>query len=228
MKKFVSIIVTVVLLSSIIMEYKVQAAYKVTLVGIQETGHDHTSYYSNINNSLNDIGYNDSEIQEYTDISRNAFLDLMDDREIIVIRSHGGYATDSLGNIDYTYMTLGTNGIFSNDFENLSSNISNAKIFIFGGCYTAIGGPSDSTVRNLIVQSNLKGVRVAIGFQDSILCVGANTWTSIFFLYLAGGSNVDQAATAAVQLTKLNHWSLINSGLNIDSMRYRGDWYMTF
>lgn len=69
---------------------------------------------------------------------------------------------------------------------------------------------------------------MAIGFEDIILCVGANTWTSIFFLYLAGGSNVDQAANAAVSLTKLNHWSLINSGLNIDSMRYRGEWYMTF
>lgn len=132
MKKLVSVLIIVVLLNSIMSEYKVHAAYKVTLIGIQETGHDHTSYYSNINNSLNTMGYVDSEIQEYTDISRNSFLDLMDEREIIVIRSHGGYVTDSLGNIDNTYMTLGTSGIFSSDFENLTSNISNAKIFIFG------------------------------------------------------------------------------------------------
>ena len=41
-------------------------------------------------------------------------------------------------------------------------------------------------------------------------------------------SNVDQAAVGAVSHTRLTHWNLIESGLNIESMRYRGEWYMTF
>ncbi len=229
MRKIICIILSIIMVfTPLLSDVKASAAYKVTLVGIQAVNHDHTSYYSSVSNHLTQMGYNSSEIQHSTDISRSSFLDIMDEREIVVIRADAGITVDGAGNMICTRMALGTGYITSIDFENLSSNLSNAKIFIFGGCLTAKGGPSDSTVKNLIVQSNNKGVRVAIGFQDTVLCPGVNTWTEYFFWLLTGPSNVDQAAVGAVSHTRLTHWNLIESGLNIESMRYRGEWYMTF
>lgn len=229
MRKIICIILSIIMVfTPLLSDVKASAAYKATLIGIQDTGHDHTSYYSAVGSHLTLMGYNTSEIQESTDISRSSFLDIMDEREIIVIRSHGGYSVDGSGNLTSTWMPLGTSAIISSDFENLPSNLTNAKIFVFGGCNTAKGGPSDSTVRNLIVQANNKGVRVAIGFQTEVYCEGVNTWTKYFFWLLTGPSNVDQAAVGAVSHTNLVHWNMIDNGLNIDSMRYRGEWYMTF
>ena len=56
-------------------DVKASAAYKATLIGIQDTGHDHTSYYSAVGSHLTLMGYNTGEIQESTDISRSSFLD---------------------------------------------------------------------------------------------------------------------------------------------------------
>ena len=89
MKKYIALLLCICCFFFIHSNDKVYATTKVTLIGTQVSGHDHTSYYSDIHDALNVMGYNNSEIQEWTDITRNSFLNIIDDREIIVIRSHG-------------------------------------------------------------------------------------------------------------------------------------------
>ena len=76
MKKIICAVFTFVFSClSILNKVNVSAAYEVTLVGIQSEGHNHTSYYSAVGSHLTLMGYNTSEIQESTDISRSSFLD---------------------------------------------------------------------------------------------------------------------------------------------------------
>jgi len=229
MKKAIVFLFMTALLASSFQSIELYATEKVALVGIESTGHDHTSFYSDISGYLNTMGYNNSDIQQGTNMTRNTFLNIMDEREIIVIRSHGNRYLDNSGNVIGTYMSLNSGGIYNSDFEDLDDNLTNAKLFVFCGCYTAAGGVWDTTMRNIVVQSNLKGVRVAVGFSDTIYCDGANTWTKWFFKYLADGENIDTAANNAVSETESHHWIMNLLGeLNIDSMLYRGEWNMTF
>ena len=153
----------------------------------------------------------------------------MEDREIIVIRSHGGVFTDNAGNIIGNYMCLKNGDLYNSDFEDLTAYLDNAKLFVFCGCKTAAGDVYDAVVRNLVVQSTEKGVRTAVGFSETIKCNAANTWTKWFFKYLSQGKNVDTAANNAVKKARGDNWfidSVNTSG--IESMRYRGEWDLTF
>ncbi len=205
-------------------------AYSVELVGIEDSGHDHTSVYDTIDDYLNSMGYANADINKSTNITSSTLLSRLSRREIIVTRSHGGRFLDSAGNTTGNYLVLNGGNMYNSDIEAFSSNkLADTVLVVYVGCYTASGGVSSSSARNLVVASTEKGATTAVGFEDSIACAGANTWTDYFFWYLSLGKNIDRAANDAVSATRAIHRELEDQGnLGISSMRYRGEWNYTF
>ena len=72
--------------------------------------------------------------------------------------------------------------------ETDSFNLTGLAVFI--GCNTAYGGAQERNIVNAIVQ---KGANAAIGFEDSIGCNAANSWTEMFFDELISGKTIDEA-----------------------------------
>lgn len=228
MKKF--ILVILLCFFSIVEPTANAMAGTVELVGIEDEGHDHTGFYSDINQYLKDMGYSDNQIIQGTNITPAQFLDAIIQREIIVTRSHGGKFEDKNGNPIGNFICLSGGNVYNSDIEDLASNsLSNASLVVYVGCYTAIGGVGSSNIRNLVVATTERGAATAVGFTKIIYCDEANTWVKYCFYYLSKGDNVDRAVNKAVTATKKHHYLLNEMGqLGIDSMLYRGAWDTTF
>lgn len=223
--------VAVILCMVIIMfetHFSVNAA-TVGLIGVTDTGHDHTGYFEDINEDLNEMGYSDIQISTYIDPEKSTVLDVLDSCEIVVTRSHGDRYLNDNGDAIGNYIVLPSECLYNSDIEDMKEDLSNAKLVVYGGCYTAAGGVSLGTERNLVVATENRGAATAVGFTKSINCTGANTWVGYLFKNLASGKNIDISVNDAVKSTKNKHFILDLQGvLNIDSCLYRGVWDYTW
>ncbi len=205
-------------------------AAEVGLIGVTDDGHDHTSYFTEINQDLNTMGYADSTITSCTNPSKAIVMNLLDTCEIVVTRSHGARFLDEDGNVTGNCIALQSEYIYDSDIDDLTEeSLDNLILAVYLGCYTAAGGISDGTEKNLVVATEINGAATVVGFEGSILCTGANSWVEYFFENLADGDNIDVALNSAVTSTENRHWIYEAAGsLNIDSCRYRGVWDYTF
>jgi len=94
-------------------------------------------------------------------------------------------------------------------------DFSNMEMMLYVACETAYGG---NDAQNLITASVNAGANYALGFEESIGCDGANTWTSYFCEYYAAGQSIYEAAQNAADDTAEKHPILDLLGqLNTDS-----------
>ncbi len=205
-------------------------AASVYLVGISDTGHDHMSCYDTITPYLEKMGYSSAEIYKREDSVLADVMLMLDVGEIIVTRSHGGAFTDSSGNYIGNFICLSDKNLCNSDIEDLvNGSLSNAKLIVYGGCLTAAGGVSSTSIRNLTVASEVKGASTVVGFTEEVNCAGANTWVKFFFQHLSEGDNIDESLNEAKKETQKKHFILQALGeLGIDSCMYRGVWNTTF
>ncbi|MDE7211911.1 MAG: hypothetical protein K2O03_10800 [Lachnospiraceae bacterium] len=199
-------------------------AASVYLIGISDTGHDHMSCFDDIASYLKTMGY--SSIYKREDSKYANVKSMLDAGEIIVTRSHGGAFKDSSGNYIGNWIVLPDKNLYNSDIEDLKDgSLSNAKLIVYGGCLTAAGGTNSTSIRNLVVASEVKGASTVVGFTKEVSCVGVNFWVKKFFQYLSEGYNIDKALNQAKVDTQ-NEFSGVNT--NIDSCMYRGEWSTTF
>ena len=176
------------------------------------------------------MGYSDSTISAFINPGKTEVMNFLNTCEIVVTRSHGNCFKDADGNVIGNFIALQSENIYNSDIEDLAAeSLDNLILAIYVGCYTAAGDIFEGTERNLVVATEDRGAATAVGFTDSILCVGANAWVKFFFKNLANGENIDVALNNAVESTENKYWYYeVADTLNIDSCRYRGVWNYTF
>ena len=184
-------------------------AYKTTLYGVSNSGHDHSSCLETVKNILQNDTFNNVILKTGALSSSECLLDLKN-TNIFTSRSHGtivvwtgtttaastGIILNDKGGTEkialYSHlwgnMTSGSTSIATTDsFEGLD-------IALFIGCETAYDGVAG---RNLPAVVSNQDAEVAIGFSDSINCNAANGWTEDFYMYLLEGHTVQESVDFA-------------------------------
>ncbi|MBO5953600.1 MAG: DNRLRE domain-containing protein, partial [Oscillospiraceae bacterium] len=163
------------------------------LLGILDSGHDHSSVFGNIGDELLALGYKDFNINCTDSISRFTIQDAMENCRIFISRSHGQNESDN------TYIVLdNANDIRLNAWHiyNFSTNtavldLSNCDLALFGACYTGA-----TPGRSLPDAAVAAGADYAIGLKTEVGCVLESKWVEYFIQNLAT-RNVPVAAEAA-------------------------------
>jgi len=193
---------------------------EVMLLSIISTdgSHDHISCYCDAMRSFESTNYNTFNVINTNYITATDCISQMKLSDIFISRSHGGY------NSDNTFLRLFDTGIESRlysyniyDFSTSTApvNFDGVEMMLYVGCTTAYGG---NTGENLVTASVNAGANYALGFQKTINCGGANTWTSYFCQYYTAGQTIYDAARHAAEDTALEHPILNAVGqLNTDS-----------
>lgn len=182
---------------------KVQA----TLIGVTDSGHDHTSYIDKISPYLLEMDY--IEVHDYVNPGASSMVQLTQNTKIFISRSHGG-----IHNNTYPYILLGDGQAFGTEGI-LSLPLNTYKgvdLMAFVACFTGYGGEKTDNMATAVVA---RGATSAIAFEKSISCNAANTWTIEFVNQLNKGKTVDNAASKAASHAKLTH--LLSGSTNIDS-----------
>ena len=168
---------------------------KAITVGIPDTGHDHSSALENIDDILINSGYsNVTDLYNectHTDIEYYLNEDIYN---VFISRSHGNIVLSN-GNEIATCIVLSRSDsseqhLFESRDIYSTFDLSNLKLAMFIGCYTAYD-VSDGT--NLPEAAVNAGAKTAVGFSDSINCQKANQWTIRLFEYLDEGYNLQAA-----------------------------------
>lgn len=166
------------------------------LIGVTNSGHDHSSAFDTAIGYIDSCGYASTRYTgAFSTSDIDAYLD-NDVNKIFVSRSHGEYVMDETdtGKVAYTYIML--NDDFGNPVEYRSNgsintlDLSNLELAIFVGCYTGYGGED---AQNLPAVAVAQGAKTAIGFDDEIPCILAHQWTMMIFEELDKGWNIEQA-----------------------------------
>lgn len=170
------------------------------LVGIPDTGHDHSTVFTTITPYIQNRGltrniyYGNTTaatVESYLDNNQNS---------VFVSRCHG-FANESThyGEITVTSTAIEVN--FQTK-EYLSSSalintvdLSNLKLAVFCGCKTARGSEGAKNLPTVVVQ---RGAATAIGFTEEIDCSDANIWTERFFYYMSLGYSVQTACNTVI------------------------------
>ena len=148
------------------------------LVGITDSGHDHTSFF---NNSV-PSGYTKST---YTDISSAETIVKMQTSRVFISRSHGSQHS----------ITCTGGSLTSTHISALPDNsLSHVKLVYYGACSTGSGG---ITADNLVNTTYSKGAQIVIGFKNSVSCTACNAWTQAFMEQLGAGRTVSASVKAA-------------------------------
>ena len=167
-------------------------------LGVDNTGHDHSSALNTIRTNLENCGYSSANVYAgaFTVADMDAFLD-DDVNNVFVSRSHGGPIT--LGDTQLGTRILLNDTTLNADMELYSSTgsiktleLSNMKLVMFIACHTGAGG---STAPNLVSVAVEQGARTAVGFQGNIDCEAANNWTKAFFTLMQNGVSVYSACS---------------------------------
>jgi hypothetical protein len=91
-------------------------------------------------------------------------------------------------------------------------SFNNIDLCLFIGCKTALDGPDGSNLTSRIVE---RGAKTAVGFEETILCSDANTWTETFYEHLLLGNSVEESVDYA-RLT-------VSEGSGLESAVIYGD-----
>ena len=172
------------------------------LIGVSNENHDHTSCLTDSrpyllgcdlgNVYIHDGAFSVATIQNYLDNNTNS---------VFISRSHGGYdpsGTTTAG----TYILLNDDATqvkFKSSTNMSALNLSNMRLVMFIGCYTGYGGNGGANLPTVAVN---KGATTAIGFQESINCAKANTWTVQFCNYMNQEVPVNAACSSLALLSQ--------------------------
>lgn len=164
-----------------------------TMVGIEFSGHDHTSYMAEISDAARIIGGGAFQTVN-TDLTQMSYS--IRNSGILVIRSHGSQNDVSLANGE----------VFSR--FNMSGwskyELKNARLILYGACETGLGGES---ANNLVNSTFNRGAKTVIGFQSAVGCDQMNTWTKEFFVASGNQSKtITQSLEHADYWTGFYHW----------------------
>ena len=204
--------------------YLYDVGSEIMLMGIKDARapHDHVSCFSDV---VTNFGMTYDYNIIHTDyISSSACLTQMQNAEIFISRSHGGY------DIGYSYLQLYDNEtdglsesrlysyqIYDSSTSTALVDFSNADVMIFVGCTTAYEGEN---ANNLITAAINAGANCAIGFERNISCETANIWTSLFCQYYNNGYSAYDAAHRAInEIQKDFSAEGINNGLDVGSCK---------
>lgn len=170
------------------------------LLGVTNSGHDHTSCLTTIQSDIANCAYTSisKKTGSFTTATVRNYLD-SNNNSLFVSRSHG---VKSPAPQTYTGLWLNDTTpevyLFNTDLPT-SLNLSNLQLAMFIGCYTGAGG---STATNLPSTVVARGAETAVGFSQSIMCPKANQWTIAFFNLMNNGYTVQAACeTLAAQTT---------------------------
>lgn len=148
------------------------------LVGISDTGHDHTTF---MNNRI-PAGYTRSS---KTNTSPQATLDVLRASRAFISRSHGyteGISCNG-GNMTRSAVLALPPGA-----------LGHMRLVYYGACSTGTGG---SGAANLVNATFDRGARTVIGFTVNVTCSTTNTWTRAFMNSISNGDTIDRAMRLA-------------------------------
>lgn len=130
-----------------------------------------------------------AEVLTVNSFNGDSMLNAMKKYNIVSISTHGN--TQALAGYDSSGKS--TEGLTSGNINNRCKDgeLSNLKICLLSGCYTAKGkGSITETVYN-------KGAQCAVGFTDEIYIPNAIEWDKAFNEMIAKGGNVELAFSYA-------------------------------
>lgn len=152
--------------------------YLFGLVGITDTGHDHTSFMNN------NVPSNYTKSKN-TNTSPQNTLNVLRSSRAFISRSHGykeGICCSG-GNMTRTDMLALPPGA-----------LSHMQLVYYGACKTGEGGAS---AENLVNATFDRGARTVIGFTVIVDCNSCNTWTKAFMTNISNGYTVTYAMKMA-------------------------------
>ena len=167
---------------------------RAALVGVTNTGHDHSSALSDSRTYLLNCGYSAANV--YTGAFTNAQLDSYldtDTNNVFVSRSHGSSNVNAAGTVTETMIFLGDGegaAIYRSSGSINNLELSNMNLVMFIACYTADGGEGAANLPTAAVE---QGAETAVGFTGTVDCAAANDWTEAFFALMDEGVTVDEA-----------------------------------
>lgn len=189
--------------------FELEDTFKITLCGISNSGHDHSSCLKSVRTNLQDADFNNIELITGTVTSTDC-LDCLKKSNVFTSRSHGHLIRGSangpavstgiilndekdtkmvaLYSHSWNGMTFRSKSIASTD------SFAGVNLVLFIGCETAHDGVSGKNLPSVVVN---QGAEVAIGFSESIDCVEANKWTIDFYSYLLDGHTVQSSVDYA-------------------------------
>ena len=167
---------------------------EVFLLGMLEEGRDRYTSLGKIMTPLKQLGYKDFNYTITDYIHYTTVLQYMMESKIFVSRSHGN--ADENGSSIQLFTELPESILYSFDIYDFDSqlvlkDLSNCELVVFVGCYT---GKNERSLPYAAVEA---GAECAIGFTDVIGWPAANEWTETFFVELANGKSIEDAAKIA-------------------------------
>lgn len=155
---------------------------RAALVGVTNTGHDHSSALYNSRTYLLNCGYSAANVYTgaFTNAQIDSYLDT-DTNNVFVSRSHGSFNVNAAGTVTETMIFLGDGegaAIYSSSGSINNLELSNMKLVMFIACHTGYGGEGAANLPTVAVE---QGAETAVGFMEDIDCAVANDWTEAFF-----------------------------------------------
>ena len=190
------------------------------LVGITNSGHDHSSWMSSAETYLLNCGEIDDVAKHtgaFTIAAINGYMNV-NSYKVFIIRSHGCIVNNANGVQIGTALRLNDNNsapVYYKSHTSFSSvDLSNLKIALFISCESGHGGASGNNLPN---EAHAKGAQTAVGFTGTINCSKANSWTIAFCQKMSSGYSVQTACTQLAGMTTyassgLQNWVLCGSG----------------
>lgn len=156
---------------------------RAALVGVSNSGHDHSSALYNIVSNISACGYSESTVNTgaFSISNIDTYLLDTDTNNIFVSRSHGGITTSGGTQIG-TFLLLNddeSSPVRYRSYESISTlDLTNMKLIMFIACNTAAGGEGGWNLPSVAVT---QGATTSVGFEESIGCSTANNWAQDFF-----------------------------------------------
>lgn len=182
---------------------------KFSLIGIENSGHNHQSALTTVQEYLTEEGYNNISFL-YGSVSASKCKSELMTSNIFTSRSHGhlvvwsGTTTaastgiilnDKSGSDRIAFYSHSWSEMTSSsDFIRSGEDYSNIDVALFIACETAYDGNGG---RNLITEIVNQGAKAAVGFEESINCSNANTWTKEFYKSMLSGKTLEEAVDKA-------------------------------
>ncbi len=167
------------------------------LLAITDSGHDHHTILGKVMDDISKLGCDEFNCMLTNSIIVSDVKSAMSNSKIFVSRSHG--SNDANGTMIALSTSNSSQFLHSSDIYNFSSNVanvnlSNCDLMLFIGCETA-----NHETKSLPQAAVLAGARVAVGFESTVFCERANTWTEKFFDRYEQGFSVEESCAYATQ-----------------------------
>ena len=203
--------------------------------------HNHEMAFENVRYSFYGSFF-PNVLKSTSNLTVDEAINMMQQADILTIKSHGDAEIDDFGSVLGTYVYLKENSpnevkLYSNAINGITSNdvlptsnthdcFSNLKLALFVACRTAAGA-ENNVHNNLPAKMVEEGVTTAIGFYDEIVCPQGTNWMEYFYdAFLNGASVVESIEFAKICI---NHQNIAYSGMDnydyykLNSIKCYGD-----